>query len=74
MRRRSAALHELSAYVEQVIPLTDAEPRTCCAFPNLRARNSTSGDRDAARLVAEGHADNSERAASELSTFVPLDP
>lgn len=74
MRRRSAALHELSACVEHVIPLTEGEPRTHQACPNLRARNSISGDRDAARLVAEGHADNSERAASELSTFVPLDP
>jgi regulator of protease activity HflC (stomatin/prohibitin superfamily) len=27
------------------------------------------GDADAARLVAEGHADSCERAAAELSTF-----
>jgi aminoglycoside phosphotransferase (APT) family kinase protein len=34
---------------------------------------AASGDPDAARLVAEGHADDSERAAAELSSFVPLE-
>jgi hypothetical protein len=57
----------------------DGDPADFVEIVQARARSmaenlrslASGGDRDAARLVAEGHADASERAADELSDFIP---
>jgi aminoglycoside phosphotransferase (APT) family kinase protein len=57
----------------------DGDPADFVEVVRARARSmaedlrslATGGDRDAARLVTEGHADASERAADELSDFIP---
>lgn len=57
----------------------EGDPSAFVGVVQARARSmadglrslASAGDSDAARLVAEGHADNCERAASELMGFTP---